>query len=106
MAELITVNITRKDFLKLPMEARRRILQQEAKSLSKNIGQAAVMFDLHWEQCPRCGHWMVLVVKLRFTGVKSCYTPGCTYWEMGGEGLDDGSVPAIDGVSFEKVPIN
>lgn len=46
------------------------------------------MYQLYWEQCPLCGHWMLLVAKLRFTHIKSCYTPECPYWETGGEGLE------------------
>ncbi len=62
------------------------------------------MFEFYWEQCPLCGHWMLLVARLRFTHVKSCYTPECTYWEIGGDGLEpESSLPPIEGVSFVKV---
>lgn len=55
---------------------------------------------IYWEQCPSCGHWMLLVVKLRFVYIKSCYAPGCTYWEMGG--TEEEYLPEIPGVSYQK----
>ncbi len=54
----------------------------------------------YWEQCPMCGHWMLLVAKLRFVYAKSCYTPDCTYWEMGG--TDGEYLPIIPGVDYKK----
>lgn len=45
--------------------------------------------EVSWEQCPLCGYWNLLVVKLRITGAASCYTPECQYWSTGGEGIQD-----------------
>jgi hypothetical protein len=58
-------------------------------------------FHSSWEQCPRCGHWDLLVFRGKKTAIMDCYH--CAFWNFGPKDMEVSKRHADIGVWTKQI---